>query len=193
MTLAKNGLEYCQSTYSGLYGNFIDYDKSSNCKSKEDKILSFIGDHNSYHHLNYLYVSYLSLEPTGFNKNEIHREPRSGDTVMRVILGSNKYGSKVAFFNLVKSRGENYKKPFFKFLVDVHNQDILMTHKAFLKLITEMKPDNSVNPVVKKILNKEIFDTADEAPNLNCFTKTKRNIKTQKKFNVKKGTRKKRG
>jgi hypothetical protein len=56
-----------------------------------------------------------------------------------------------------------------------------------------MKPDNSVNPVVKKILNKEIFDTADEAPNLNCFTKTKRNIKTQKKFNVKKGTRKKRG
>jgi hypothetical protein len=193
MTLAKNGLEYCQSTYSGLYGNFIDYDKSSNCKSKEDKILSFIGDHNSYHHLNYLYVSYLSLEPTGFNKNEIHREPRSGDTVMRVILGSNKYGSKVAFFNLVKSRGENYKKPFFKFLVDVHNQDILMTHKAFLKLISEMKPDNSVNPVVKKILNKEIFDTADEAPNLNCFTKTKRNIKTQKKFNVKKGTRKKRG
>jgi hypothetical protein len=138
-------------------------------------------------------VSYLSLEPTGFNKNEIHREPRSGDTVMRVILGSNKYGSKVAFFNLVKSRGENYKKPFFKFLVDVHNQDILMTHKAFLKLISEMKPDNSVNPVVKKILNKEIFDTADEAPNLNCFTKTKRNIKTQKKFNVKKGTRKKRG
>jgi hypothetical protein len=192
MTLAKNGLEYCQSTYSGLYGNFIDYDKSSNCKSKEDKILSFIGDHNSYHHLNYLYVSYLSLEPTGFNKNEIHREPRSGDTVMRIILGSNKYGPKVAFFNLVKSRGENYKKPFFKFLVDVHNQDILMTHKAFLKLIAEMKPDNSVNPVAKKILNKEIFDTTDEAPNLNCFTKMIRNIKTQKRHIVKKGTRKKR-
>jgi hypothetical protein len=131
-------------------------------------------------------VSYLSLEPTGFNKNEIQREPGSGDTVMRVILGSNKYGSKVAFFNLVKSRGENYKKPFLKFLVDVHNQDILMTHKAFLKLIAEMKLDNSVNPVAKKILNEEIFDTADEAPNLNCLNKTRR------KVGNKKGTRKKR-
>jgi hypothetical protein len=187
---SKNGLEYCQSTYSGLYGNFIDYDKSSDCKSKEDKVLSFIGDHNSYDHLNYLYVSYLSLEPTGFDKNEIHREPGSGDTVMRVILGSNKFGSKVAFFNLVKSRGANYKKPFFKFLVDVHNQDILMTHKAFLKLIAELKPDNSVNPVSKKILNEQIFDTADEAPNLNCFTKMKRNIKTKRRLNNKKGTRK---
>jgi hypothetical protein len=187
---SKNGLEYCQSTYSGLYGNFIDYDKSSHCKSKEDKVLSYLGDHNSYHHLNYLYVSYLSLEPTGFNKNEIHREPRSGDTVMRVILGSNKYGPKVAFFNLVKSRGANYKKPFFKFLVDVHNQDILMTHKAFLKLIAEMKPDNSVNPVSKKILNEQIFDTADEAPNLNCFNKTTQKIKTKRRLSNKKGTRK---
>jgi len=187
---SKNGLEYCQSTYSGLYGNFIDYDKSSDCKSKEDKVLSFIGDHNSYHHLNYLYVSYLSLEPTGFDKNEIHREPRSGDTVMRVILGSNKYGPKVAFFNLVKSRGANYEKPFFKFLVDVHNQDILMTHKAFLKLIAEMKPDNSVNPIAKKILNEEIFDTTDEAPNLNCFNKTTQKIKTKRRLSNKKGTRK---
>jgi hypothetical protein len=67
-----------------------------------------------------------------------------------------------------------------------------MTHKAFLKLIAEMKPDNSVNPIAKKILNKEIFDTTDEAPNLNCFTKMIRNIKTQKKHIVKKGTRKKR-
>ena len=187
---SKNGLEYCQSTYSGLYGNFIDYDKSSHCKSKEDKVLSYIGDHNSYHHLNYLYVSYLNLEPTSFDKNEIHREPGSGDTVMRVILGSSKFGSKVAFFNLVKSRGANYKKPFFKFLVDVHNQDILMTHKAFLKLIAELKPDNSVNPVSKKILNEQIFDTADEAPNLNCFTKMKRNIKTKRRLSNKKGTRK---
>ena len=187
---SKNGLEYCQSTYSGLYGNFIDYDKSSHCKSKEDKVLSYIGDHNSYDHLNYLYISYLSLEPTGFDKNEIHREPRSGDTVMRVILGSNKYGPKVAFFNLVKSRGANYKKPFFKFLVDVHNQDILMTHKAFLKLIAEMKPDNSVNPVSKKILNEQIFDTADEAPNLNCFNKTTQKIKTKRRLSNKKGTRK---
>ena len=182
---AKNGLEFCQSTYSGLYGNFINYDKSSNCKSKEDEVLSFIGDHNSYDHLNYLYVSYLSLTPTGFNKNEIIRT-NSGDTVLRIILASNKYDKKVAFFNLVKSRGANYLKPFFKFLVDVHNQDILMTHKAFLKLIAEMKPDNSNNPVAKKILNEEIFDTADEAPNLNCFNKTRRKVVN------KKGTRKKR-
>lgn len=189
MSLSKNVLEYCQSTYSGLYGNFIDYNKSSDCKSKEDKVLSFIGDHNSYDHLNYLYVSYLSLEPTGFNKKEIVRT-NSGDTVMRIILGSNKYGPKVAFFNLVKSRGANYEKPFFKFLVDVHNQDILMTHKAFLKLIAELKPDNSVNPLAKKILNEEIFDTTDEAINLNCFNKTKQKIKTQRRLSNKKGTRK---
>jgi hypothetical protein len=186
---AKNGLEYCQSTYSGLYGNFINYDKSSNCKSKEDKVLSYIGDQNSYEHLNYLYISYLSLAPTGFRKNEIIRT-KSGDTVLRIILGSNKYDQKVAFFNLVKSRGANYEKPFFKFVVDVHNQDILMTHKAFLKLIAEMKPDNSVNPLAKKILNEEIFDTTDEAPNLNCLNKTRQNIKTKKRLGNKKGTRK---
>ena len=131
---SKNGVEYCQSTYSGFYGNFIDYDKSSDCKSKEGEVLSYIGDHNTYDHLNYLYVSYLSLTPTGFATNEIIRS-NSGDTVMRIILGSNKYDKKVAFFNLVKSRGANYLKPFFKFLVDIHNQDILMTHKAFQKLI----------------------------------------------------------
>ena len=187
MNRTKNGLEYCQSTYSGLYGNFIDYDKSSDCKSKEDKVLSYIGDHNSYDHLNYLYISYLSLEPTGFNNKEIIRSNR-GDTVMRVILGSNKYGPKVAFFNLVKSRGANYEKPFFKFLVDVHNQDILMTHKAFLKLIAEMKPDNSVNPIAKKILNEEIFDNTDEAPNLNCFNTTTQKIKTKRRINNKKST-----
>jgi hypothetical protein len=188
----KNGLVFCQSTYSGLYGNFIDYDKSSNCKSKEDAIDSvryFISQHNQYDHLNYLYVSYLSLVPVGFSKNEIDREPESGDTVMRVVLGSNKYDTKVAFFNLVKSRGANYKKPLLKFLVDVHNQDILMTHKAFVKLISLMKPTNNDNIRITKILNEEIFDTDDEAPNLNCFTS---NVKTRRLIRNKKGTRKKR-
>jgi hypothetical protein len=194
----KNGLIFCESTYSGLYGNFIDYDKSSNCKSKEDSIgsvRSFIGQHNQYDHLNYLYVSYLSLVPVGFKTNEIDREPGSGDTVMRVILGSNKYGTKIAFFNLVKSRGANYKKPLLKFLVDVHNQDILMTHKAFLKLISLMKPNNNDNPIIKTILNEQIFDSSDEAPNLNCFTtyfKGQPKIKTRRIIGNKKGTRKKR-
>jgi len=192
----KNGLVFCESTYSGLYGNFIDYEKSSNCKSKEDAIgsfRSFIGQHNQYDHMNYLYVSYLSLVPIGFNKNEISREPGSGDTVMRIILGSNKYESKVAFFNLVKSRGANYKKPILKFVVDVHNQDILMTHKAFQKLISLMKPNNSDNPSVKTILNEQIFDTEDEAPNFNCFTTYFKGYnKTRRLIRNKKGTRKKR-
>jgi len=187
-------LEYCQSTYSGLYGNFIDYNKSLNCKTKEDTVLSYIGEHNTYDHLNYLYVSYLSLIPPGFIKNEITREKGSGDTVMRIILGSNQNNRKVAFFNLVKSRGPNYKKPILKFLVDTHNQDILMTHKAFQKLISELKPDNSSDPVAKKILNEEIFDPTDIAANLNCFTKYKSGKKTIKNNKItsrsKKGTRK---
>jgi len=195
----KNGLVFCQSTYSGLYGNFIDYDKSSNCKSKEDgigSIRSFISQHNEYDHMNYLYVSYLSLVPVGFKTNEIYREPGSDDTVMRIVLGS-KYDTKVAFFNLVKSRGANYKKPLLKFLVDVHNQDILMTHKAFLKLISLMKTNNNDNLRIKTILNEEIFDTEDEAPNLNCFTTyfkgyNKVNNKTRRLIRNKKGTRKKR-
>ena len=194
----KNGLVFCQSTYSGLYGNFIDYDKSSNCKSKEDSIgsiRSFISQHNEYDHMNYLYVSYLSLMPVGFSRNEIDREHGSGDTVMRVILGSNKYGTKIAFFNLVKSRGANYKKPLLKFLVDVYNQDVLMTHKAFLKLISLMKQNNNDNPRIKTILNEQIFDMEDEAPNLNCFTtyfKGQPKIKTRRIIGNKKGTRKKR-
>ena len=194
----KNGLVFCQSTYSGLYGNFIDYDKSSNCKSNEDAIGSFIGQHNQYDHLNYLYISYLELVPVGFSKNEIDREPESGDTVMRVVLSSNRYNTKVGCFNLVKSRGLNYQKPFFKFLVDVHNQDILMTHKAFLKLISLMKPTNNDNIRINKILNEEIFDTEDEAPNLNCFTtyfkgyNNGNKVKTKRLVRTKKGTRKKR-
>jgi hypothetical protein len=132
--------------------------------------------------------------PVHFSRNEIDREPGSGDTVMRVILGSNKYGTKVGFFNLVKSRGANYQKPFLKFLVDVYNQDILMTHKAFLKLISLMKPNNNDNPRIKKILNEEIFDTSDESPNLNCFTtyfKGQNKVKTRRLMKNKKGTRKK--
>lgn len=193
----NNGLVFCQSTYSGLYGNFIDYDKSSNCKSKEESfgsVRSFIGQHNEYDHMNYLYISYLTLVPVGFKTNEIDREPESGDTVMRVVLGSNKYDTKVGFFNLVKSRGANYKKPLLKFLVDVHNQDILMTHKAFVKLISLMKPTNNDNPRIKTILNEQIFDTEDEAPNLNCFTMYFKgyNNKTRRIIGNKKGTRKKR-
>ena len=99
---------------------------------------------------------HLDLVPVGFSKNEIDREPESGDTVMRVVLSSNRYDTKVGFFNLVKSRGANYKKPLLKFLVDVHNQDILMTHKAFLKLISLMKPNNNDNPRIKTI-TKIIF------------------------------------
>ena len=47
-----------------------------------------------------------------------------------------------------------------------------------------MRSDNSPNPVAKKILNEEIFDTTEEAPNLNCLNKTRR------KIGNKKGTRK---
>ena len=168
---SKNGLEYCQSTYSGLYGNFIDYNKSSNCKTTEDQVLSYIGEHNSYDHFNYLYVSYLSLIPTDFRRYEIPREPGSGDTVMRVMLGSNRHDTKVAFFNLVKSRGSDYKKPLLKFITDIHSQDIMMTNKAFLSLISKMKLDNSSDPSAKTILNEEIFDPNDVGVNLNCFTK----------------------
>ena len=201
----KNGLEYCQSTYSGLYGNFIDYNKSSNCKTREDQVLSYIGEHNSYDHFNYLYVSYLSLIPTDFRRYEIPREPGSGDTVMRVMLGSNSHDTKVAFFNLVKSRGSEYKKPLLRLITDIHSQDIMMTNKAFLSLISKMKLDNSSDPSAKTILDEEIFDPNDVGVNLNCFTKynlhlskkqstKKRSTKKQstKKQSTKKGTRKNR-
>lgn len=190
----NNGLEYCQSTYSGIRGNFINYNKSSNCKNKEDHIMSFATENQSYDHLNYLYISYLSLIPQSINQLEIPREVETGDTLMRVIIGSIK-NKKVAFFNLVKSRGINYKKPLLKFLVDIHNQDILMTHKAFLKLVSLMKPDASDNkdPSPKVIYNEEIFDTNDEVINFNCFTKYDITSKKSKKNNhIKKGTRKKR-
>ena len=195
---SKNGLEYCQSTYSGLYGNFIDYNKSSNCKTTEDQVLSYIGEHNSYDHFNYLYVSYLSLIPTDFRRYEIPREPGSGDTVMRVMLGSNSHDTKVAFFNLVKSRGSDYKKPLLKFITDIHSQDIMMTNKAFLSLISKMKLDNSSDPSAKTILDEEIFDPNDVGVNLNCFTKYNlhlsktRSKHSTKKHSTKKGTRKNR-
>jgi hypothetical protein len=70
-----------------------------------------------------------------------------------------------------------------------------MTHKAFLKLISLMKPNNNDNPRIKTILNEQIFDTEDEAPNLNCFTTyfTGQNkVNTRKLIRSKKGTRKKR-
>jgi hypothetical protein len=116
-------------------------------------------------------VSYLSLIPTDFRRYEIPREPGSGDTVMRVMLGSNRHDTKVAFFNLVKSRGSDYKKPLLKFITDIHSQDIMMTNKAFLSLISKMKLDNSSDPSAKTILNEEIFDPNDVGVNLNCFTK----------------------
>ena len=191
----NNGLEYCQSTYSGIHGNFINYNKSSNCKNKEDQIMSFVTENQSYDHLNYLYISYLSLIPQSINQLEIPREVETGDTLMCVILGSIK-NKKVAFFNLVKSRGINYKKPLLNFIVDIHNQDILMTHKAFLKLVSLMKPDNSnYDPRPKVIYNEEIFDTNDEALNFNCFTKYEiqpKTKKSRKNNHIKKGTRKKR-
>jgi hypothetical protein len=192
----NNGLEYCQSTYSGIHGNFINYNKSSNCKNKEDQIMSFTTENQSHDHLNYLYISYLSLIPQSINQLEIPREIDTGDTLMCVILGSIK-NKKVAFFNLVKSRGINYKKPLLKFLVDIHNQDILMTHKAFLKLVSLMKPDanGDKDPSPKVIYNEEIFDTNDEALNFNCFTKYDIQLKTKmsrKNNHIKKGTRKKR-
>ena len=69
-----------------------------------------------------------------------------------------------------------------------------MTHKAFLKLVSLMKPDNSnYDPSPKVIFDDEIFDTNDEAINFNCFTKY--NIiskKSRKNNHIKKGTRKKR-
>ena len=191
----KNGLEYCQSTYSGLYGNFIDYNKSSNCKTREDQVLSYIGEHNSYDHFNYLYVSYLSLIPTDFRRYEIPREPGSGDTVMRVMLGSNSHDTKVAFFNLVKSRGSEYKKPLLRLITDIHSQDIMMTNKAFLSLISKMKLDNSSDPSAKTILDEEIFDPNDVGVNLNCFTKYNLHLskkQSTKKQSTKKGTRKNR-
>jgi hypothetical protein len=191
----NNGLEYCQSTYSGIHGNFINYNKSSNCKNKEDQIMSFTTENQSHDHLNYLYISYLSLIPQSINQLEIPREVDTGDTLMRVIFGSIK-NKKVVFFNLVKSRGINYEKPLLKFLVDIHNQDILMTHKAFLKLISLLKPDNTnYDPRPKVIYNEEIFDTNDEALNFNCFTKYDIQLKTKmsrKNNHIKKGTRKKR-
>jgi hypothetical protein len=190
---SKNGLEFCQSTYSGLYGNFIDYNKSSNCKTIEDRVLSYIGEHNSYDHFNYLYVSYLSLIPTDFRRYEIPREPGSGDTVMRVMLGSNRHDTKVAFFNLVKSRGSDYKKSIFKFITDIHNQDIMMTPNAFQKLISKMRPDNSSDPSAKKILNEEIFDPNDVGDNLNCLTKYNIHLsKTRSQQSTKKPNAKKR-
>ena len=166
----------------------------TNCKNKEDNIMSFATESQGHDHLNYLYISYVSLIPQSINQLEIPREVETGDTLMRVILGSIK-NKKVAFFNLVKSRGINYKKPLLKFIVDIHNQDILMTHKAFLKLVSLMKLDASDNkdPRPNIIYNHEIFDTNDEALNFNCFTKYEIQPKKSRKNNhIKKGTRKKR-
>jgi hypothetical protein len=71
-----------------------------------------------------------------------------------------------------------------------------MTHKAFLKLVSLMKPDNSnYDPRPKVIYNEEIFDTNDEALNFNCFTKydiTSKTKRSRKNNHIKKGTRKKR-